>query len=369
MSWYLVHKKHTKYIYARISVPGQKPHDLSTRTTNTRTAERVAERYEREALLEGPKVTLEEGLNELVAVQIDKSDSAHTLEITKRCGGHLIGFFGKTRHVHTLQLEETTAYMRHRRKYVADSTIYREMRTLREALTNLRRFKRYDGDPKALWPPSLPQSFPARERWLTQADWRAFYMALFGRWRDHIVVYTFAGLRLSELPKLDRSCVDFDKRVLRAPGTKTAGANRWLPMHAEVEAVLRRRLEGSDAPFALGAMPLAHYKVNIWRAIVKAARKAGLEHVTTNDLRRTFCSWCRQSGIDKWDCADWLGHARGSKMVELVYGKDSPENANKKLDKMPSILLTQRVTREKASKGGSGGTRRTKKANGSAKSP
>jgi integrase len=353
MSWCLVKKRSSKYWFARIRVPGGKSFDKTTKTANRRTAERVAERIERDALLQGAPVSLEKALTMLYQVQVDKHDSPHTLKRTEYSGGHLCGHFGRLRDARTITLTETTDYMRKRRELgIKDSTIYRELRTLKEALTNLRKHGLYDGTPSLLWPTGLPQTFPGKDRWLTPEEFAKLLDALPERWRERVIVYTFAGLRLSELLRLEPGHCDFAKRQLHVPGTKTEGADRRIPMHPQVEAVLRPRCRKPGPLFPPNhASELASGGLN--KALARACKRARIPHCSPNDLRRTFCSWCYQNGVDESDCARWLGH-KNSTMVREVYGHDSPENAARKLSKVPSMPVSLPVSPEPAPPGGYG---------------
>jgi integrase len=352
MSWWLYKKANSSKWTAKIQVPGKPAFRRTTGTSNRRTAERVAEKLEREALVQGAPTTLYAALEGLIAVQTDKGDSHHTIAITERCGSHLCTFFGRFREVQSIGLDDTTKYMRKRRAYVHDPTIYRELRVLREALVQLKRRGLYRDDPAALWPTGLAQSFPGKSRWLTPDEWRRLYMALNSRWRDHLVVYTWSGVRLSELFALRPEHADFVNRKLFAPGTKTESAARWVPMHGEVAAVLKRRLRKGEAFFPLEAPSenqdaYSATRSRFYKALKMAAAKAGIERLSANDLRRTFCSWCYQAGVTSDDCARWLGH-KNSKMVRDVYGHDSPENAARKLDAVPNLLGNARDREERA---------------------
>lgn len=350
MSWWLYKRGESAKWWVKVKVPGRKAFARTTGTANRRTAERVAEKLEREAAVQGNPTTLQAALTALMEHQNDKGDSPHTLAITERCGRHLVTYFDRHRDVREIGLKETTEYMRARREYAKDSTIYRELRTLREALTQLKRLGAYTGEPSAVWPAALPQTFPAKDRWVTPAEWRKLYAALSPRWKDHLVVYTFSGLRLSELFALLPEHASFAERKLYAPGTKTEGAKRWVPLHPEVEAVLRRRLRKGEPFFQLDdGCDYEHTRVRLYRALMRATRKAGIAMVSANDLRRTFCSWCYQNGVSEADCGRWLGH-RNSRMVRDVYGHDSPENAARKLDAVPN-LLTSRQAGEKSDAG------------------
>lgn len=50
-----------------------------------------------------------------------------------------------------------------------------------------------------------------------------------------------------------------------------------------------------------------------------ACKRLGFQRVTPNDLRHTFVSWVKKSGVESYRVAKLLGHT-SSRMVELVYG-------------------------------------------------
>ena len=43
-------------------------------------------------------------------------------------------------------------------------------------------------------------------------------------------------------------------------------------------------------------------------AVAKACQKAGIENLTWHDLRRTFATWLRESGVDPFVIQQSLGH-------------------------------------------------------------
>src|SRR5205085_302848 len=61
-----------------------------------------------------------------------------------------------------------------------------------------------------------------------------------------------------------------------------------------------------------------------------ACRRAAIEHCSPNDLRRTFATWLRRSGVSPDLIAPAMGHA-DSRMVERVYGRLSPEQLRENL--------------------------------------
>jgi integrase len=71
------------------------------------------------------------------------------------------------------------------------------------------------------------------------------------------------------------------------------------------------------------------------RALRRGCERAGIPHASTNDLRRTFCSWCRQRGVPLEDCIDWLGHA-SEQMAREVYSHQSREVGLQHIQKLPT---------------------------------
>ena len=61
-----------------------------------------------------------------------------------------------------------------------------------------------------------------------------------------------------------------------------------------------------------------------------ACKRAGIERVSPNDLRRTHASLLRQAGIALEDIAPILGHA-STEMLQRVYGRTNIDALGKAL--------------------------------------
>lgn len=66
------------------------------------------------------------------------------------------------------------------------------------------------------------------------------------RLRDMMTLALYTGARLSELGDLKVEHINFEKKTIRLPGSKTEAAPRLIPMHLELVALLQRRTEGKD---------------------------------------------------------------------------------------------------------------------------
>lgn len=371
----------TGYWSAIITTPSGERFERTTRCDRKTEARAVAERWDRDAAHSRNQVTLDACMRALRQHKIDQQCSASTLEILELKGGHLLGFFGPERPVDTIRLEDAVAYVRHRRAGTAtrhgvgDSTIELELKELRAGLRWLRRCDLYDHDPAALWPGDLLQAPEKRRRWLPIAEFKVLWLALGGTrgyfreqphgtgkrggserrrqwiahdeamgadWRDHLTLYCFAGLRLSELYRIEALHIEGDH--LRVPGTKTEGAARRLPLGPEaLEVLTRRAIEHTAGPLFPLTSPSLDAQERAWlRALRGACARAGIQHASTNDLRRTFCSWCWQGGVAESLLIRWLGHS-STRMVREVYAQSSDEHGRAEIGKLPSAGNLPRI--------------------------
>jgi integrase len=81
---------------------------------------------------------------------------------------------------------------------------------------------------------------------------------------------------------------------------------------------------------------------NLLRDVKLACRKAGIDNVTPNDLRRTFASWLAQSGVSSLVCARLLGHA-STRMVEAVYAKIKTDEQHEAVERLCQIRARKRA--------------------------
>ncbi|MCP4897589.1 MAG: tyrosine-type recombinase/integrase [bacterium] len=145
-----------------------------------------------------------------------------------------------------------------------------------------------------------------------------------------IALLASAGLRRAELVELHPEGLELnpqeedDYSAPIGPGVRVIGKGRrkrWLPLRPEVipilEAWLCLRAGLSDElPLFLGcstdggvrAKPMSGQAV--LNAIQRRAEKAGLDHVSPHDFRRTFISNLFSAGIDLADVKRLAGHSQ-----------------------------------------------------------
>ena len=357
------------YWQAIIRTPDGRTIERSTKCTRKTEADAVAAKWDRDAALSRHQVSLEQAFEHLRAKMVDKGAASASFEILYLKAAHVLGYFGRERPVDTIGLADTLGYMRHRRaKGVSDSTIAKELGCLRASLRCLKRLKMYDGEPRDIWPEDELQASKPRDRWLTMQEYEALLLTMaaptgyfrkqrhgVGRhggadhreqwiqhkeplgqdWRDQLVAYVYTGARFSELYRIEAAHIEGDH--LRIVGTKTEGAQRLVPLHPEAAAVLERRAKTYPRGplFPLASPDVASQKRAWLRALGRACERSSIPHASTNDLRRTFCSWAFQSGVPESVCVRWMGHT-SARMVREVYAQMSVEQGRSEIEKLPS---------------------------------
>lgn len=281
----------------------------STHQQDRKAAEAAARRIERQRAAgspDTPKATLREALRMLLAYDERAGRAAATVEIHAHKGRHLMRLLGRGRRLAELTKADLEGYTDTRlAEGVARLTIHKELATLRQAM----RVSGAGWD-RALMP-ELGKVYTPRERWLSKEECARLQLALPPRRQPYLILWCHLGLRRSELYSLRAEDVDLERRQVRVRGTKTAGADRVISLNSEAEGALRR---------ALGRDPLFPEWGNVNRDLRAACRRAGIEPVSPNDLRRTFCSWMANAGVPSLTCSRLLGHT-STRMVEQVYAR------------------------------------------------
>lgn len=340
MSYHLRRYKNSRYWYARITRPdGSRNNWKSTRKTSKRDAERVAQQWDAAESSGRTVVTLEQAL-QLLAIHMKRhNDKPSTMEVLELKGRWLCKGFGHNRDIATIKLADTEAYLDERRRAGRkDATIAKELGYLVAALKRCFKLNLYAGNFDAVWPDALAKQFPGKTRWITWDEYLRILDEIYAQWRDHLIVYVSTGIRFAELYTLHTR--DIRNGILRVRGTKTDGAVREIPLSAEAAEVLNRRAQSSTdgTLFELTSPDIKSQKRAWLRALASACRRLKIQHVSTNDCRRTFASWCWHRGIDKELVIRWMGHSSAA-MVDRVYQQPSMDHYRDEIAKFPSRHL------------------------------
>jgi integrase len=211
---------------------------------------------------------------------------------------------------------------RRRREKVKDSTIHKELTSLRAALRLAKRAGLWAGDVDALLPEVSGQSTP-RERWLTERELELVLNDLIERGahdraaRVAFVVATSAEWIATE--RATRADVTDDRTVVRVRGSKRETRDRETP----IARPWQHDLLAIATLFAGGEGELLFRKwlhSNSIRELGQCATRAKIERFSWNDLRRTCAQWMRRDGVSLELVSAVLGHA-DTRMVSRVYGR------------------------------------------------
>lgn len=225
--------------------------------------------------------------------------------------GTLVRLLGD-RLIASLGYDDVAEYVQRRlAERVVNETVRKELVLLRSALRTAFFLGQQVPDLFLLFPRLTAQYVP-RRRWLSPEEFRALAQRLLPARRLYLYVGCYTGGRRSELARLLWQDIDWMRQAVRLRGTKTQGADRVVPLHPELCAVLRP-LAGKPGS------PVLKPWLNVYRELAGACAELGLPPVTPNDLRRTFGSWLVQANVSAHIVAKLMGHTT-EKMVNQVYG-------------------------------------------------
>lgn len=201
------------------------------------------------------------------------------------------------------------------------STLHKEWVALRGVLKTAGRRGHWSGNLDFLKPDWISAASEERKRRLTWDElWKL--LAQLDEEMGDIVRYAVAtGARRSELMRAREGDADGLTMAIRIRGTKTAGSDKAIPIPPMFRHLLPQRAwlvrcaPINDAPkLMFPRMPEDPRVMN------SACKRAGIQPVTYNDLRRTFASLIIDAGVANTVAAKLLRHTTTA-MVDRHYGK------------------------------------------------
>ncbi|TMV81706.1 site-specific integrase [Thioclava sp. BHET1] len=225
-----------------------------------------------------------------------------------------------------------------------EATIRTELSCLRTALKWAERSQLIERAPRI----ELPQTPPPRERYLTRDEVAALLDAAVD---PHIrlailLMVTTAG-RSGALLELTWDRVDLHRRQIRL-ATNDIGPRKGratVPINDTLMAALQTASEAalSDYVIEWGGHRVASIKTGFNAAV----KRAGIEHCTPHDLRRTAGRLMAEAGVPIDEIAQYLGHTNPN-VTRSTYSKFSPEYLRKAAGSLElgSVRLVQRTRRQ-----------------------
>ena len=301
-----------------------KRHVVCTKHRDKRAAATALRRFEREAETSArepknatPVAPLTDVLGEYIARCERRQRSEGTLHCYRVKSGHLLRVLDPDTDTNTFGLGLEERYVEHRQEEGAHNhTIEKELIVLRAALKHAKHMGWFVGDLDRIRT-DHSSGYEPRRRFLPTSEYAKLLVALPAQRRATMAFLVLTAARDAEWQRVERAHVDFDS-VLTLPGTKTPRSWRQIPLrdHADLAALLRDVLDSLPDD---GQGRLFPSWSNIRRDLHTACDRAGIGHVSPNDLRRTFATWCIRGGMQPSRVALLLGHKDG-RMVERIYG-------------------------------------------------
>ena len=292
-----------------------KRRQVCTRQLDRQAARRVLREIERQAAAPRSSaadatLTVGDALRYLVEESNAKDWAATTLRMFAQKAGHALRLLGTIRLI-DLRQGHLVRYCDERlAEGAARETVRKELSTIKAALGEAVKLEWLVTAPTM---PRFTVKYRPRDRWLPETEARDLLLALPPLRRRWVMLALYTGCRLSEIERLSWEDVDQVSGRILVRGTKTRGSRRWIALPAPLLDVLT----GVPEDERIGA--IAGRWANARRDLRDACKRAGIDPVSPNDLRRTYASWLKQRGVDSAAVAKLLGHT-STRMVDLVYG-------------------------------------------------
>lgn len=280
--------------------------DCSLGTTNRKLAEKISEDKFRRALerAHGVRVIKNIKLKELMDKYMDyckSNNKQSTYEKKKFNVRMLLKYFGDVP-LASITPEQIENYKLERGKRVSNSSVNRDLATLKHALNLAVKWGYLNGSPaKAVSKLREPRG---RVRYLTKEEADRLIGSCSGTLRPIVLTALHTGMRLGEILNLDWEDVDLERRQIRIVDAKN-GDFRVVPINGILYNNLSS-LNGREGRVFRNRSGFPYTNVsNIYR---RAVRKAGIEDFRFHDIRHTCASWLAMKGVSLSTIGELLGH-------------------------------------------------------------
>jgi integrase len=131
----------------------------------------------------------------------------------------------------------------------------------------------------------------------------------------------FTGARLAEILTLRWTFIDFDRRTIFLPDSKTGA--KPVPLNDEAIAILKALPRHTNNPHVIVGQRGQHL-INLQKPWNLVRRLADLDHVRLHDLRHTFASVAVNSGASLPIIGRALGHTQPQTTARYAHLTDDP---------------------------------------------
>lgn len=241
----------------------------------------------------------------------------------------------------TSRVEAVTMYRKPRKP----ATVARELSVLSKIFSLAVKYDFLESNP--CQKVEKPKFDNVQNRVLSREDEKSFFDSFCSDWsRDVCILVLNTGLRQNDALGLSKFNVDWKTLSIRLTQGKTLRTVE-IPMNEKVQEILKSRWNnGSELLFPSPKTGLQGTSVK--KAVIAAARRAKVGHLTIRDLRRSFgtrlCEMNYSSGVT----AQLLGHGDLRSVHRYERGKAILREAVESLVKPNRAKIVPLVQKEKA---------------------
>lgn len=337
-----------RFIWARVRDERGAIVRVSTHCTDEKAASLFADEWERRAADPGYRraaaATLGTALSDWLTELRRRGVSAGTYDFDTRKLGHFLRVWGKDWPLLRVTNDLVLSYIDQRMSEpgatvgsrVKPLTIKHELAALKRMLEWAKFRGNFPTDLATVIPPGFSGKHKPRTRAPTAEEVVAIMRELEPHRAAHVAFIAATGARRAESFRACLEDVDLEGLTVRIRGTKTERAADRVP------------ITGITYPFVLFAVQNAPGKSPMFapwgklnRDVAAACKRAGVDRVSPNDLRRAFGKWHRLAGASAEEVSLLLRHTTDT-LAQTTYAKVSAADIGDKLRAM--IPLPERTT-------------------------
>lgn len=251
-------------------------------------------------------------------VKTSKGRVRHEFSLT-----HFVEFFGKDSDVAAITVREIKRYREDRQQQgVKNATINREVASLSSLFRVL-----VENEEVALNPVRLLKGLPMkdsyREVYISHDDFLSMLTRVTPWFSSALQIAFYTGMRRGEIAQLSRSHINLQTRIIQfRPVEVKEGRPKRIPVHRDLVPILRSLLKvpdlRTDRLIQINGSPVATSSYKRQWANAKQSLNPKLRF---HDLRHTFKTNMRRSGVDVEIRESILGHWYKAKDVTTRYGR------------------------------------------------
>jgi integrase len=295
----LFDRDESRFIWAKLRDENGRIRPVSTRCTDEAAASLFADEWERRSADPSYRAAAETSLGDAIRDFLTevrrRGVSAATYSIAETKLGHFIRVWGPTwpllRVTNTLVL----AFIDQRESEgVKPYTVKKELGALKRMLEWARFRGTFPRDLATVLPPHYSGRHKPKDRTPTREEVVALLQQLSAARGAHVAFIVATGARWGESVRACRSDIDLDALVVKLRGSKTELARGVVPITGVTWDFLvyaMRHAPGRSPMFAKWS------NGSYFRDLHAACRRAGIDPLTPNDLRRSFATWHRNAII------------------------------------------------------------------------